>query len=99
MKTLLGNSSMPNYVKLTATVLLALTYLAALVVAADSYISYGPNAQLPTVVSVVIGTGIGVALQTLGLHTGASLVESTPPPLVTPNTTSTTTQTNVTKEV
>lgn len=95
----LGNSAMPTYVKLTATGLIAVTYLAALGVAADEYITYGPNAQLPTIVSFVLGTGIGIALNALGLHTGASLAESVPASAVPPNTTSTTTQTNITKEV
>lgn len=98
MKTLLGNSSMPNYIKLAAVILLGLTYLSALGVAADTYISYGPNASLPTVVSFIIGTGLGISLQILGIHQGASVAESTPTPLVPPNTTSTTQVTNVTKE-
>lgn len=98
MKNLLGNSAMPNYVKLTATILLALTYLSALGVAADIYVTNGPNAVLPNIVTLVLGVGVGFAANAIGLHTGASLAESNPQ-LVPPNTTSTTTQTNVTKEV
>jgi hypothetical protein len=76
MKTLLGNSSMPNYIKLTAVILLALTYLSALGVAADTYISYGANAPLPNVISFIIGTGLGISLNILGIHQGASVVET-----------------------
>jgi biotin transporter BioY len=75
MGRLLGNSSMPNYIKLMAACLLSVTYLAALGLAVQSYIVGGPDAQLPTVVSFIIGTGLGVSLQVLGLHQGAQLAE------------------------
>lgn len=78
MKNLLGNSSMPTYVKLMATGLLGCTYLSALAVATAEYITYGPSAQLPGIVTLVIGTGMGLALQILGLHTGAQLTENNP---------------------
>lgn len=76
---LLGNSAVPNYVKLTATGIVASTYLAALAVAVDVYVTQGPMAQLPSIVTFVLGTGVSLALGILGLHQGASLAESTPP--------------------
>lgn len=97
MRALLGNSALPNYVKITAVVLLALTYIGALAVAAETYVTEGANAQLPTIVALVLGTGIGMALQVLGLHSGASITEgatpitSTTTRTLTPNTTATTT--------
>jgi len=72
MNTLLGNT-IPIYVKLVATGLLAATYLSALGVALDIYIAHGPNAALPNVVSFVLGTGLGAAIQVLGIHVGAAL--------------------------
>lgn len=92
---LLGNSSVPNYVKITATAILASTYLAALGVAMDTYVTGGPNASLPSVVPFVLGTGLGLALQVLGLHQGASLAETPPTGPQLPGTTTTTTTTNV----
>lgn len=80
---LLGNSSMPNYVKITATAILALTYLAALGVAVAVYVGQGPSAQLPSIVVFVLGTGLSMALGAVGMHQGASLVE-TPSPLQSP---------------
>ena len=76
---LLGNSSLPNYVKITATAILASTYLSALAVAVDVYVIQGPQAQLPTVVSFILGTGLSMALGALGLHQGASLLETPAP--------------------
>jgi len=76
---LLGNSSLPNYVKITATAILATTYLSALGVAVDVYIAQGPQAQLPTVVAFILGTGLSMALGALGLHQGASLLETPAP--------------------
>lgn len=76
MKTLMGNSKVPNYLKLTATAILALTYLSALFVAVDLYIERGPSAPLPSIVTFVLGTGLSLALSTLGMHSGAQLAES-----------------------
>ena len=78
-RPLLGNSSLPNYVKIVATAILALTYLAALGVAVAVYISQGPQAQLPSVVVFVLGTGLSTALGVLSLHQGASLLETPSP--------------------
>jgi hypothetical protein len=66
-------NSVPDYIRITATALVGLTYLCALGIAVDVYVAYGPSAQLPGVVSFVLGTGLGVALNALGLHTGISL--------------------------
>lgn len=73
MDKLLGNSAMPNYVKLTATGILGSTYLAALIVAMHDYLTYGPNAPLPSVVTFVLGTGVSLATTVLGIHQGAQL--------------------------
>lgn len=75
---LLGNSSVPNYVKITATAILGSTYLAALAVAVDTYVVGGPAAAPPTVVTFILGTGLSMALGVLGLHQGASLAETPP---------------------
>lgn len=64
-------------VKIMALVLLGLTYLAALVVAVAVYFTYGLNATLPSGVAVVLGTGLGMALNILGIHQGASLTQAT----------------------
>lgn len=93
MKALLGNSALPNYVKLMAAGVLVITYLAALYVAVNSYIQSGNAATLPQIVIFVLGTGLGLSLNVLGLHQGASLIESAPIP---PNTSSVTTRANVT---
>lgn len=77
--SLLGNSSLPNYVKITATLILALTYLAALAVAVVVYITQGPQAQLPSIDVFILGTGLSMALGALGLHQGASLLETPAP--------------------
>lgn len=79
LKSLLGNSSVPNYVKLTATGILGSTYMAALAVAVDVYVSQGAQAQLPAIVSFILGTGLSMALGVLGLHQGASLAETPAP--------------------
>lgn len=91
---ILGNSSVPNYVKISAVAILVSTYAAALGVALDTYITHGPDAQLPTIVSLVLGTGIGFAYQVLGLHQGASLAETSPTGPQAPGTTTTVTTTN-----
>lgn len=88
MRALLGNTSLPAYIKITATALLALTYIGALAVAAETYVTQGSNAPLPTIVSLVIGTGIGMALNVLGLHSGASITEGATPTTSTTTTTS-----------
>lgn len=75
MSNLLGNSAMPNYVKLTATAILGATYLAALVVATYDMMV---NMQVPNVVTFIMGTGLSMALGILGLHQGASLAEGAP---------------------
>lgn len=99
LTSLLGNSQLPAYVKITATALLALTYIGALAVAAETYVTEGPNATLPTIVALVLGTGVGMALNVLGLHSGASITEgaasttSTTTTTVAPSTTATTTKT------
>ncbi len=95
MANLLGNSSVPNYVKIAAAGILVSTYGAALTVAVDVYVSQGAQAQLPTIVAFVLGTGLSMALGVLGLHQGASLVE-TPMPTPTQTTRTTTTQTTQT---
>jgi hypothetical protein len=76
MRALLGNSSMPNYVKLIAAGLLGTTYLAALIVAVDTYITQGPTATMPNVIAVIIGSGLGISLNILGIHQGAQLTET-----------------------
>ena len=85
MNNLMGNTSMPNYVKITATVILALTYVSALGVAVAVYISAGPQAQLPSIVTFILGTGMTLAIGALNLHQGASLLESPSPVPVTTN--------------
>lgn len=76
---LMGNTSLPNYVKIVATAILACTYVAALWVAIDVYISQGPQGQLPTIVAFVLGTGLSMALSAVGMHQGASLLEAPSP--------------------
>jgi hypothetical protein len=70
VRELLGNSSLPQYVKIMAASCLSATYLGALGVAMFTYITRGVNAQLPTIVSLVIGTGLGISLNVLGIHQG-----------------------------
>jgi hypothetical protein len=77
--SLMGNSSVPNYVKITATAIVASTYVAALAVAVDVYVTQGAQAQLPGVVTFILGTGLSMALGVLGIHQGASLVETPAP--------------------
>jgi hypothetical protein len=67
-------SNQPQYLQITAAILLAATYLCALGIAVDTYLVHGPEAAIPNVVSLVLGTGLGVALNVLGLHIGATLV-------------------------
>lgn len=78
MANLLGNTSMPNYVKLTATAILASTYFAALYVAVTDMIT---GTDIPSTVSLILGTGLSMAIGALGIHQGATLLE-TPPPTV-----------------
>ena len=84
MSNLMGNTSLPNYVKITATSILGLTYLAALGVAVDVYVTQGAQAQLPSIVTFILGTGLSMALGAVGLHQGASLLESPSPAQATP---------------
>lgn len=81
MKALLGNSSVPNYIKLSAVFILVTTYLAALGAVGYDLLRYGNFAAVPAVVWVVLGGGIGFSQQVLGLHQGASL-PTTPPPAI-----------------
>lgn len=74
----MGNSAVPNYVKLTATGILGATYLGALIVAGFEEIAHGPNAPVPAVVTFILGTGLSLALGVLGLHQGASLAGESP---------------------
>ena len=90
MGNLLGNTSMPNYVKLTATVILGTTYFAALYVATSDMIT---GVATPSVVSFILGTGLSMALGALGMHQGATLMESVPPPPASKSSTTTTTTT------
>lgn len=62
--------SVTDYARLTAVALLAVTYLAALGIAVDIYVVQGAGATLPNVVTLVIGSGLGVALHMLGIQTG-----------------------------
>lgn len=83
--SILGNSAVPQYVKLTATAILATTYLSSLVVATIDMVT---DATIPSVVTFILGTGLSLALGVLGLHQGASLAEAAPPNLtVTPTAT------------
>lgn len=75
----MGNSAVPQYVKITATGILGLTYLSALTVATVDMLTYGPNAPIPAVIAFILGTGLSLALGILGLHQGASLAEAVPP--------------------
>jgi hypothetical protein len=73
--SLLGNSAVPNYVKITATGILASTYICALLVATYDMMA---NLQAPNVVTFILGTGLSMSLGILGLHQGASLAEAAP---------------------
>lgn len=75
----MGNSAIPPYLKATAAAVLALTYLACLSDAIYQTI-FHPTAALPTDVTFVLGTGMGIALQIIGAHTGASLSNESPHP-------------------
>jgi hypothetical protein len=72
----MGNSAIPPYLKAIAAAMLAVTYLAALSDAVYQYI-FHPTAALPTDVTFILGTGLGIALQIIGAHTGASLSTET----------------------
>lgn len=87
MANFLGNTSMPNYVKLTATAILATTYFAALYVATSDMTT---NTAVPSVVSFILGTGLSMALGALGIHQGATLMESGPTPVPTSKSSTTT---------
>ena len=85
---LMGNSAIPQYVKLLSALMLALTYAGALWVYGADLVN---GLQVPPVVTFVLGTGVSMAVSVLGLHSGASLAESppssvtvTPPPPSTP---------------
>lgn len=92
--SLLGNSAVPQYVKLTATGILGATYLSALIIATHDMLAFGPNAPVPSVVAFILGTGLSLALGVLGLHQGASLAEAMPAlPTQSTSTTSTTSTT------
>lgn len=70
---LLGNSAMPNYIKICAAGILTSTYLAALAVAFHDSLSGVP---LPSDISFILGTGLSLAVSALGMHQGAQLSES-----------------------
>lgn len=74
---LLGNSAVPQYVKIMAAGMLGLTYLGALFVEGVDLVN---NIAPPQVVTLVVGVGISTALTAVGLHTGAQLGESMPNP-------------------
>lgn len=77
MNRLMGNSAVPQYLKLIAAGMLSLTYLGALVIEGVYMIT---DQTAPAIVPLVIGTGISMALGVLHLQTGASLGESVPNP-------------------
>lgn len=80
MKNLLGNTSVPPYVKLMSAVLLTVTYLSILVYAGGYAVAHNWTLDgLPTMVTLVLGMGMSYALQTLNIHVGASVMESGPP--------------------
>lgn len=72
----LGNTSMPNYVKLMATGILGTTYAAALAVATVDTLR---GVELPSIIVFIIGTGVTTAISVLGIHQGATLMESPQP--------------------
>lgn len=74
--SLLGNSAVPQYVKIMAAGMLAATYVGALVVEGASLLNH---VDPPAIATFVLGTGVSVAVQVLGIHTGASLGEAVPP--------------------
>lgn len=73
MNSLLGNSAVPQYVKVMSAAILALTYIGALVVEGATLIN---GQTTPAIVTFVLGTGVSYAIQALGLHAGAQLGES-----------------------
>lgn len=93
---MLGNSSIPNYLKVIASVILVTTYLAALGIAIIEYGRDGNDVQLPAIVTFILGTGLTTALQILNLHAAVSqgTPSAPPPPTVTTVTTATTLPSN-----
>ena len=80
MKNLLGNTSVPPYVKVMSAALLSCTYLAMLVYVGCYTATHNWSLDgLPTMVTLVLGMGMSYALQTLNIHIGASVMESGPP--------------------
>ncbi len=73
---LMGNSAVPGYVKLCATGILSLTYVAALSVATIDMLH---DTALPSTITFILGTGVSLALTVLGIHQGASLSEGSAP--------------------
>ena len=73
MTTIFGNSGVPVYIKICAVIVLMVTYFTALAIAVAVYIAHGPNATLPNVIAGVLGTGVGIAINAVGLHLGASI--------------------------
>lgn len=71
--SLLGNSAVPQYVKVMAASMLGLTYMGALIVEGLDLVN---NVTPPSIVTFVLGTGVSFALAALGLHAGAQLGES-----------------------
>lgn len=72
MGKLLGNSAMPNYVKLMAAIILVFTYLAALGL---GVVDYAREMPIPNEVTIIIGAGLGLAMNVLGVHQGVQLSE------------------------
>lgn len=75
MKNLMGNSAMPQYIKVLAAGMLCATYLGALAVYGVDLLN---NIQPSAVVVFVLGTGVSMAAGVLNLHTGAQLAETPP---------------------
>lgn len=73
VNSLLGNSAVPQYVKIMSAGLLGLTYVGALIVEGLDLIN---NITPPSIVTFVLGSGLSFAFAALGLHAGAQLGES-----------------------
>lgn len=73
----MGNSAMPPYLKMMAAAVLVATYGAALAYACYHY-AVTPSTPLPTEVSIVLGSGLTIALTVIGMHSGATLAETPP---------------------